>query len=127
MSDTDVVVACNEAINGRDLDRLARLMHEQHRFIDSAGTAVEGKAACVEAWRGFFDAFPDYRNVFEEVRSDAAGAVRVLGRSECSTPALAGPALWLAVVEDGLLLQWQGGGGGGPRAGALRTPATCPG
>jgi len=107
MSDTDVVVAFNEAINARDLDGLARLMHEQHRFIDSAGTAVDGKAACVEAWRGFFDAFPDYRNVFEEIRSDAAGAVRVLGRSECSTPALAGPARWLVLVDDGLVLRWQ--------------------
>ena len=107
MRDADVVVAFNEAINARDLDALARLMHEQHRFIDAAGTAVEGKAACVEAWRGFFNVFTDYRNVFEEIRSDTAGVVRVRGRSECSYRALAGPALWVALVEDGLVLQWQ--------------------
>jgi ketosteroid isomerase-like protein len=102
-----VVVAFNEAINARDLDGLARLMHEQHRFIDAAGSAVEGKAACAGAWRGFFAAFADYRNVVEQIRSGAGGAVRVVGRSECSTPALAGPALWLVVVEDGLVRRWQ--------------------
>ena len=107
MSDTGIVVAFNEAINARDLDAIARFMHERHRFIDSAGATVEGKAACIEAWSGCFDAFPDYRNVFEEIRSDAAGAVSVLGRSECSTTALAGPALWLAVVEHGLVLEWR--------------------
>jgi ketosteroid isomerase-like protein len=109
VSDRDVatVVAFNEAINARDLDALGRLMHEQHRFIDSAGATVEGKAACIEAWHGFFNAFPDYRNIFDDIRSDATGAIQVRGRSECSTPALDGPARWRALVEDGLVLQWQ--------------------
>jgi ketosteroid isomerase-like protein len=105
--DVATVVAFNEAINARNLDVLGELMHDRHRFIDSAGATIEGKAACLEAWRGFFDAFPDYRNVFDDIRSDAAGAVQVRGRSECSTPALEGPARWLALVEDGLVLQWQ--------------------
>lgn len=107
MSNVEVVVAFNEAINARDLHALAALMHEQHEFVDSAGAAVEGKAACVDAWRGFFDAFPDYRNVFDEVRDGHAGAVTVLGRSECSLSALAGPALWHAMVRDELVLRWQ--------------------
>lgn len=108
VSDSDVatVVAFNEAINARDLDALDRLMHEQHRFIDSAGAIVEGKAACIKAWSGFFDAFPDYRNIFDDIRSDATGAVQVRGRSECSTPALDGPARWRALVKDGRVLQW---------------------
>jgi ketosteroid isomerase-like protein len=101
------VVAFNEAINARDLDALSRLMHNQHRFIDAAGATIEGKAACLQAWRGFFDAFPDYRNIFDDVRSDATGVVQVRGRSECSTPALDGPARWRALVRDGLVLRWQ--------------------
>lgn len=108
MSDRDVavVVAFNEAINARDPDALGRLMHDRHRFIDSAGVTVDGKAACIEAWHGFFDAFPDYLNVFDDVRGDGPGAVEVRGRSECSAQALAGPARWRALVEDGLVLQW---------------------
>ena len=109
MSDSDVatVIAFNDAINARDIDALGLLMHEQHRFVDSAGAVVEGKPACIEAWRGFFAAFPDYRNIFDDVRSDGPGAVEVRGRSECSTPALDGAARWRALVEDGLVLQWQ--------------------
>ena len=106
MNNADVVVAFNEAINAHDLDALATLMHEQHRFVDSAGASVEGRAACVEVWRGFFEAFPDYRNVFDEVRDDHTGTVTVLGHSECSLPALAGPALWHARVRDKLVLVW---------------------
>ena len=101
------VVAFNEAINARDLDALARLMHEQHRFIDAAGATVDGRRACVEAWRGFFDAFPDYHNVFDDVRGDATGAVEARGRSECSVPDLQGPARWRALVQDGLVVEWQ--------------------
>ena len=109
MSDSNVatVIAFNDAINARDVDALGLLMHEQHRFVDSAGGVVEGKPACIEAWRGFFAAFPDYRNIFDDVRSDGPGAVEVRGRSECSTPALDGAARWRALVEDGLVLQWQ--------------------
>ena len=62
----DVVIAFNDAINTHDVDRLAALMTDDHRFIDSAGQVVDGKQACVEAWRGFFAAFPDYRNHFAD-------------------------------------------------------------
>jgi hypothetical protein len=105
-ADEAAVLAFNDAINAQDLDALGRLMHDQHRFVDSAGAAVTGKSACLEAWQGFFDAFPDYRNIFDSVRSGAAGTVDVRGRSECSEPALVGPARWHAVVRDGLLLEW---------------------
>jgi ketosteroid isomerase-like protein len=37
--DVGVVAAFNEAINAHDLDRLASLMTEAHRFVDSAGAA----------------------------------------------------------------------------------------
>lgn len=107
MSNADLVVAFNEAINARDLPALAALMHEQHEFVDPAGASLEGRAACIEAWRGFFEAFPDYRNVFDEVRDGHAGAVTVRGRSVCSLPARAGPAIWHAIVRDQLVLRWQ--------------------
>jgi ketosteroid isomerase-like protein len=100
------VVAFNEAINARDLPALGELMTESHRFIDSAGTAVEGKAACLAAWEEFFEGFPDYRNVFDVVQDDPDG-VRAQGRSECSDPALEGPAEWHAVVTDGRVAVWR--------------------
>src|SRR4029450_3366262 len=90
-ADEAVVLAFNDAINRSDLPGLGRLMDDEHRFIDTAGNTFTGKPACLEAWRGFFASFPDYRNVFDNVRSDPGGIVRVHGRSECSVAALAGP------------------------------------
>jgi ketosteroid isomerase-like protein len=102
-----VVTAFNEAINVSDLDVLAALMTDTHRFVDAAGAAVDGKAACVEAWRGFFATFPDYRNVFAELTPTGDGVVELTGRSTCSDPALDGPGRWRAVVRDGRVDVWQ--------------------
>ena len=106
-ADEAVVLAFNAAINRRDLPGLERLMADGHRFIDTAGDTVSGKPACLEAWRGFFESFPDYRNLFDSLRSRPGGIVEVHGRSECSVAALAGPARWQAVVADGLVVEWR--------------------
>jgi ketosteroid isomerase-like protein len=103
-----VVRAFNAAINARDLDALARLMAADHRFVDTAGSTVAGRAACVDAWRGFFTAYPSYRNRFELVATSGTGSVTATGRSLCvEEPALDGPAEWRAVVVDGLVATWQ--------------------
>jgi ketosteroid isomerase-like protein len=102
-----VVSAFNAAINRRDLPGLGRHMADDHRFIDTAGNTFTGKPACLEAWRGFFASFPDYRNVFDNVRSSPGGIVMVHGRSECSVAALTGPARWRVVVADGLVVEWR--------------------
>jgi ketosteroid isomerase-like protein len=102
-----VVGLFNEAINAGNVAALAELMTDTHRFIDSAGATVEGKAACIDAWRGFFGTFPDYRNVFDNIDHVGGGVVVVRGHSECSVVALHGPARWRAVVRDGLVDVWQ--------------------
>src|SRR5262245_49524831 len=106
-ADVDVVLAFNEAINARDLGALSALMTDDHRFVDSEGATVDGKGACTDAWRGFFAAFPDYRNVFDDVRSGAPGVVDIDGRSECSVAELDGPARWRAEVRDDKVAVWQ--------------------
>jgi ketosteroid isomerase-like protein len=106
-SDVAVVRAFNEAINGRDVAGLSDLMTDTHRFIDSAGAIVDGKGACVDAWRGFFEAFPDYRNVFDELAELGDGVVVVRGHSECSVAALDGPCEWRAVIRNGRVDVWQ--------------------
>ena len=57
--DVDVVASFNDAINARHLDALSALMSEDHRFVDSEGSTIDGKIACTEAWRGFFASFPE--------------------------------------------------------------------
>jgi ketosteroid isomerase-like protein len=103
----DLVVAFNEAINAQDLDALCALMSSDHRFVDSAGGTVIGKESCRSAWASFFEAFPDYRNLFDNVTVVAPGQVVVNGRSECAYEPLRGPARWHATVEAGSILEWR--------------------
>ena len=105
--DRAAVQAFNQAINDRDLRALKGRMTEDHRFIDSEGKTVSGMRAVGSAWKSFFAAFPDYRNVFEDVESTAAGFVTVRGFSRCSDPRLDGPACWLARVDGDRISQWR--------------------
>ena len=103
-----IVTRFNACINARDADGLAELMTDDHVFIDSLEASVRGKAACLEAWRGFFEQFPDYANTFEELRANAdQDTVVVRGYSTCSDAALDGPALWRARVSDGKVAEWR--------------------
>jgi hypothetical protein len=101
-----VVLQFNAAINARDLDALVALMTEDHRFVDKAEKVVQGREEATAAWRGFFSAFPDYRNFFSLV-AGSENHIGVLGRSECSHAALRGPAIWTAVVEDARVQEWR--------------------
>ena len=100
-------VAFNEAINQRDLDALDGLMTDDHTFIDSDGKVLAGRQRVLEAWRGFFETFPDYRNEWSRV-IPMGGTVIAVGRSVCSTePALDGPAIWTARTADGKVSEWR--------------------
>lgn len=106
MTPSTVAVAFNDRINARDLDGLASLMAPDHAFIDKAGVRIAGKPACLEAWRKFFEAFPDYRNeVYSAIA--ATNCVILIGRSTCSDRRLAGPALWTAKVAGALVTEWR--------------------
>jgi len=96
----------NAYINDANLDGLASMMTDDHTFIDSAGSIVSGRAAVTAAWNSFFDAFPDYRNVFARHKADGP-VVAIQGRSACSDARLDGPALWRAVTRHGKIAAWQ--------------------
>ena len=96
--ETDVALTFNDRINEHDLDGLTDLMTDDHTFVDSEGGVVDGRSACREAWRGFFNEYPDYRNNFTSA-SSAGEVVTITGRSECSDPLLAG--------RDGQVAEWR--------------------
>jgi ketosteroid isomerase-like protein len=101
------VVRFNEAVNGRDLQTLGKLMTDDHTFIDSSGEVFAGKEKVLRAWDGFFAAFPDYRNEWAEVLT-IGGTVVAIGRSVCSTePTLDGPAIWTARTQGGRVSEWR--------------------
>ena len=101
-----IVMSFNDCITRRDIDGLSRLMTDDHVFIDAANNTISGKERCVEAWRRFFGAFPDYRNHFERVSLTGDNAV-IIGHSVCSDLRLAGPALWSARIAGGLIAEWR--------------------
>ena len=95
----------NDAITSRDLTRLGELMTEDHTLITGTGDPVDGKEACISAWRQFFELLPGYRNVFERVWS-VGQVVQMRGRSVCTDERLNGPAIWKAVVEGARISEW---------------------
>jgi ketosteroid isomerase-like protein len=106
-ADRAAAIAFNEAINRRDLGALEALMTGGHTFIDAEGNRVAGKDAVLDAWRGFFAAFPDYRNDWATVTSIGETVVAV-GRSSCSNePALRGPAIWTARTVGHRISEWR--------------------
>ncbi len=96
----------NDFINAQDIERLSQMMTDDHMFIDKLGNKICGRSACAQAWRGFFAAFPDYRNIFAQI-FELGEFVVVVGRSTCSDLRLDGPALWTARLRDACLAEWR--------------------
>lgn len=105
----DVVLKFNDYINDHDIDGLEALMSDDHIFIDSVDNSTIGKANCISAWKGFFEHFPDYNNVFNSVlRTD--NLVIILGYSTCSSDTrLEGPVIWTAKFSssDKKVMEWR--------------------
>jgi ketosteroid isomerase-like protein len=100
-----IVVQFNDAITARDIEDLTALMTSDHAFTDTEGQTVTGRAACRDAWQGFFASFPDYRNVFHTI-STRGDLGTITGHSICSEPALAGPATWTATISGDQISLW---------------------
>jgi ketosteroid isomerase-like protein len=100
-------LAFNEAITRGDVAALGRLMTDDHTFVDADDNVFSGKDVVLDAWRGFFEAFPGYRNVWTEL-TRTGDTVIALGHSICpNEPELDGPAIWAATVRDDRVTEWR--------------------
>ncbi len=74
-----VIDRFNELFNQHDADALAELLTDDTVFEDTSpapdGRRIEGKAAVVEHWRGWFTRNPDARFEAEEVIVSGSRAV----------------------------------------------------
>jgi ketosteroid isomerase-like protein len=77
-SPKSVVQAFVRAINRQDVDALVALMSPGHRFIDSLGTAMEGREKLRAGWSAYFRIVPDYSVGIEETYTSGPVVV-VLG------------------------------------------------
>jgi ketosteroid isomerase-like protein len=106
------------AINRQDVDGLAALMTEGHRFVDSLGNATEGREKMRAAWAGYFRMVPDYWIVVEESYghpSDGSlvAMLGVVGGTYTTDGELKAenrwetPAALRAAIVDGLVAEWR--------------------
>ncbi len=104
-----------EAINSHDLNELSNLMSEDHRFVDSLGTAVQGREKMRDGWAGYLRMVPDYAVTVEETFSEGSvivmlGTARgtyIQDRQLLPANAWQTPAAWRAQIEDGKVAEWR--------------------
>jgi len=117
MSDSAIGVAQAflRAINRQDGAALAELMSPGHRFTDSLGNVVEGREKMGAGWVAYYRMVPDYSLAIDEFYVDGPVVV-MLGWAQgtySSNGALKAenwwrtPAAIRAIVEDGLIAEWQ--------------------
>jgi ketosteroid isomerase-like protein len=106
------VVSFIDAVNRADLDRLAALMHVDHRLVVHDEDPVVGRAANIRAWHGYLSSFPSYVIHPRHIAADGR-RVAVLGTTTGSHLGLPDEEerrlslIWLAEVHSGTLLLWQ--------------------
>jgi ketosteroid isomerase-like protein len=111
----ELVSAFIAHINAHEVDAVAALLCAQHRFIGSLGGVVCGREALRAGWRGYFKRVPDYRIRLARVLAQGA-EVLVVGESGgtfttdgtlLAENAWSTPAVFHALVQDGLNQEWQ--------------------
>ena len=105
-------IAFIDSINSTDLARLTALMHPDHRLLVLAEPPLVGRHANVEAWRGYFTAYPRYV-IYPRFLTTTADRVAVLGNTTGSHLNLADEdelklnVVWIAESVHGLVTLWQ--------------------
>lgn len=101
-----------DCINRTDLVKLAELIHQDHRLVMADEPPIVGRDANIEAWRGYFGAFPEYV-IYPRVLVTNASRVAVLGAttgSHLNLPdeeELQLDVIWIGEAHDGSLTLWR--------------------
>jgi ketosteroid isomerase-like protein/uncharacterized protein YndB with AHSA1/START domain len=102
----EIVLQFNDYVNNQDVKGLGSLMTEDHTFIDTSNNSFNGKEKALEAWKGFFEQFHDYRNTFEHIES-RDDLVLITGYSTSSEKQLEGRAIWTVKVTADRVVEWR--------------------
>jgi ketosteroid isomerase-like protein len=103
------------AINRQDVAAIAEMMSPDHRFTDSLGNVFAGREKMRAAWAAYFRMVPDYSLAIEEFYSSGPVVV-MLGLAQGTYSADGSlkeenrwqtPAAVRAIVEGGLVAEWQ--------------------
>jgi len=100
------VLLFNEAINNRNIDILADLMTDDHKFIDRKNEVTSPKQAMVKGWKEFFDNFPEYHNYFPRIESREETVI-ILGYAIWKKGGKKDHAIWVAKVQNDCVAEWR--------------------
>jgi uncharacterized protein (TIGR02246 family) len=103
------------AINRQDVNALAELMTEEHRFVDALGNVVEGRDRMRVSWGSYFDMVPDYTIAVDETHCDGpvvvmlgtAGGTFAAGGRLLSENRWQTPAVFRAQVNNDKVAEWR--------------------
>jgi hypothetical protein len=103
-----------ERINAHDVAAILTQCTAEHRFVDSLGRVLMGRARLREAWLGYLRLFPDYRIEIETlvaagtlVHSAGWASATLASSAPEATRHWRIPAAWRAEVHDDLIDLWQ--------------------
>ena len=110
-----VAAAYVNAINQHSVEGIADLMTEDHVFVDSLGTRIDGKQRMKAGWEGYFRMVPDYTIVIDETFVEGAVVV-MLGTAQGTYSANGAlrpenkwstPAAWRGLIRGSLVAEWR--------------------
>ena len=107
-----VVLSFIDRVNHGDVEGLGRLMTEDHTLEVLDEAPLRGRAANVQAWRGYVTSFPAYV-IYPRRISERAGRVAVLGHTTGSHLGLPDERereltlIWVAAVTGGRVSGWR--------------------
>lgn len=117
MSDSAIAAAQAfvRAINRQDAAAIAELMTTGHRFTDSLGNVIEGREKMRAGWVAYFRMVPDYSLAIDEFYVNGPAVVMLgIAQGTYSSDGTLNqenrwktPAALRALVEDGLIAEWQ--------------------
>ena len=115
MNPIEVAHAFVDAINSREIERLAELMTADHKFIDGDGSEHVGKESMQEGWRQHLELIPDL-TLFVSDTFEQGETVVLLGWSSGtfvqdgelkSANSWRVPCAWRVVVSSQKIAVWQ--------------------
>jgi ketosteroid isomerase-like protein len=107
-----VVTSFIDCINRSDLEALGALMTHDHTLAVLDEPPLVGRAANVEAWRGYFTSFPQYV-IYVQATATEGNRVAVLGTTTGSHVGLPDDeerrlsVIWIAEVDGEALRAWR--------------------
>jgi hypothetical protein len=109
---TAAVLSFIDCINRGDVDGLGELMSDDHALTVLDEAPLVGRAANIDAWRGYFTSFPTYV-IYPSAMAEADATVAVLGTTTGSHLDLPDEderritVIWVAGVAEGVVSSWQ--------------------